>query len=114
MSITQIASWILGLVTIICSLKLRKSRSLYSIYPIFVILGFHYFLFYSGVFFYSTILGFSTDIVPFVNFSFEDWSPVMRIHTELSILMILVIRFIEDKNLEKQFEKNLKSLMRKV
>lgn len=112
---TQWISLVLGLLIIMLTIRWRNSYSFRSIYPALLFVGFHAFFYYLLLYLFRS-WGYDTslNLYPFPWFSFQAWSPVLTIHSLISIVIIMAFRYMDDEK-QKQIEREtLRTLTEKV
>jgi len=98
---TQWFSFIISILIMSLSLYWRKKEYFYLIFPVLFLSGLHMFLFYS-------LYGL-TSHTP-TEFSFHTWSQALRLHTQLSILIIMFTRHSQMKELRRKQQETLEVL----
>lgn len=88
---TQWVSLSIGIIVMIMAVASRNRNYFQLIFPVLFLMGFHTTLFYV-TFIIAQSVGYNPDV-----FSFHNWSQVLRIHTQLSILIIMITRHYQTK-----------------
>lgn len=113
LSLTQWASFILALIMMFLAIYFRNKEYFQLVWPVLFLMGLHVVVFYfiAEIYVYCGYdLG--SNLYPFPNFSFRDWSAVLRLHTQTSIIIIIVTRYIESRQRNEKYEETLKILKR--
>lgn len=98
---TQWFSFVIAVAIMALALWWRRKEHFRLIFPVLFLIGFHIFLFYA---FY----GFRLYL--WDGFQFHIWSQVLRLHTQLSILLVMFTRHFQMKAMREQQRQTLEVL----